>query len=258
MRIRPWLAGSLARAPGRRRLVGARAAWPEARSCGSPRRNSTCRGATGMSAARTERGRETPLSLRIQPGSPLEPWLRVALHERPESPVEEVLVLGNPDAVVAYHAASRVGAFADAPAAQSVGPDHSRRGEEPRVGLLIGAEELAPARVPLPELEARDAARLLALPRRWAPGICSGTGASRAAPMAGRSCRPSSPACRATSTSWSAARWRASCPSRWPPSSRRSPASARRATGICSRSRPGFPSSPQRSPSWPRGSRRSA
>ena len=63
-----------------------------------------------LSGTRIERGRETPVSLQIQPGNPLEPWLRVGLHESPGSPVKEVLVLGAPDAVVHYHAASRLGA----------------------------------------------------------------------------------------------------------------------------------------------------
>ena len=72
-------------------------------------------------------------------------------------------MLGNPDAVVAYHAASRVDAFADALLRNRLAVITAGAGEEPRVGLLIGADELAPARIPLAELDARDAARLLAL-----------------------------------------------------------------------------------------------
>jgi hypothetical protein len=162
MRIRPWLAGlllALLVAGGwwaLRRLAGDEIVRIAAPEFDVSRRD-------WQSAVRTEHGRETSLSLRIQPGSPLEPWLRVSLHERPESPAEEVLVLGNPDAVVAYHAASRVDAFASSLLRNRLAVITAGAGEEPRVGLLIGAEELAPARVPLPELDARDAARLLAL-----------------------------------------------------------------------------------------------
>lgn len=160
--MRPWLAGLLLAL-----LAGAgwwalrRLAGDEIVRIAAPQFDPSRR--DWLDAVRTERGRETPLSLRIQPGSPLEPWLRVSLHERPESPAKEVLVLGNPDAVVAYHAASRVDAFAGALLHNRLAVITAGAGGEPRVGLLIGAEELAPARVPLPELDARDAARLLAL-----------------------------------------------------------------------------------------------
>jgi hypothetical protein len=162
MRIRPWLAGALlallvvAGWWAVRRLAGeeiVRIAAPEF----DPSRRDW------MSAVRGERGRETPVSLRIQPGSSLEPWLRVTLHAGPESPAEEVLVLGNPDAVVAYHAASRLDAFADALLRNRLAVITGGTGGEPRVGLLISADELAPARVPIIELSPTDAARLLAL-----------------------------------------------------------------------------------------------
>lgn len=162
MRIRPWLAGLLLA------LLAGAGWWALGRVAAdaivritAPQFDVSRR--DSLDAVRIERGRETPVSLRIQPGSPLEPWLRVSLHERPDSPAEEVLVLGNPDAVVAYHAASRLDAFADALLRNRLAVITAGAGAEPRVGLLIGAEELAPARFELPELDARDAARLLAL-----------------------------------------------------------------------------------------------
>jgi hypothetical protein len=163
MRTRPWLAGLLlALLVGTgwwaiRRLAGddiVRIAAPEF----DPSRRDW------LSAVRSERGRETPVSLRVQPGSGLEPWLRVAIHQRPESPAEEILVLGHPDAVVAYHAASRVEGFAYGLLRNRLGLIEAGAGREPRVGLLIRAEELEHARIPLPELgSTAKSARMLAL-----------------------------------------------------------------------------------------------
>ncbi len=112
-----------------------------------------------------ERGRETPLVLRIQPGTGPGPWLVVGLHERPGGPVKERLVLGDRDALIHYHAASRLSAFADALTPNRLALiGRAADAEGLRVGLLLGSSDRAPgARVSLPELDAPEAARILAL-----------------------------------------------------------------------------------------------
>jgi len=114
---------------------------------------------------RIEHGRETPVVLRIQPADRPEPWLVVGLHEHPESPVKERLVLGTRDALVHYHAASRQSAFADALMPNRLALiGRGADAEGFRVGLLLdAADPAAAARVTLPELDAREAARILAL-----------------------------------------------------------------------------------------------